>query len=272
VAALSSGRLRGSARLRPDPEQDRARTVFGQAARGLAFNAIGAYATHALLDQTGPHASVDATCIRAPDDEGPEWASGRGQFRSVALDRDHGSLKAQRPEGITNLLEPGRDLSRRLQTGGGGERAAEVLARLAKCYEPAASGHLLDQEGDQFGEAPVGELDPFELRRDAIDLGRTPSPGPAPTATPFERDAKESRLNQPIEPAAGDVSVHAELGRRLSSGEGIAPAARVQEDPPKLRIASGCKAIERHGTKSYPHAEMRSVRGRERGREARGIA
>jgi hypothetical protein len=265
------GRLGRLAGPKPEREQDRARSVLGQAARHLAVNTIGAHSTHATLDQTGPHAPVDATGIGAVDDEGPERTRGRGQLRPVALERDHGSLKAERAERITHPLEPGRDLWRRLQTRGSAEIAAEILARIAERLLPAASGNLPDQERDQLGQAPVGELDSFELGRDAIDLGRTPGPGPAPAATSLEYDAKEARVHEPIEPAARDVAVHAELGRCLSGGEGIAPAARVQEDPPKLRIAGRCKAIKRHGRKSYPPAEIGSVRRRDRGRQARRI-
>jgi hypothetical protein len=222
--------------------------------RRLAVDAIGADSTHATLDETGPHSSVDAARIRTLDDEGTERTRGRLQFCLLALDGQDRSLKAERPEGTTHLLEPSRDVLRGLQAGGGGKPAAELLPCPTKGCRPAPNGNPLDQEGNQLGQAPVGELDPYELRGDAVHLRRAPGSRATSAAASLERDSQESRLDEPIEPAAGDVSVHPKVGRCLSDGKRFAPAAGVQEDPPKLRIARRCKAVERHGRKTYPAA------------------
>jgi hypothetical protein len=200
----------------------------------------------ATLDQTGPHAPVDASCTGTADDKGPERTGWGRQFRSIALERDDRNLKAEPAERITNSLESGRDVSGRLQSGRGGEPAAEFFACLAERLWPAASRNSLDQQADQFGQAPVGELDSVEFGRDAIDLGRTSGSRPSPSAGTLERDFQEACLGEPIEPAAGEVPVDLKFGRSVSGGERVAPASRVQEDPPKLRIAGRCKPIERH--------------------------
>jgi hypothetical protein len=254
--------------LKPERKQDRARGVLAQAAGRFASNPIGAHATHAALDQPGPHALVDPTYIGTLDDEGPERTRRRRQLRPVALERDDRDLKAERAERITYLLQSGSHASRRLQTGCGRELTAELLACLAERLRPTPSGNPLDQQADQLRQLPVGELDPLELRRDAVDLGGTPGSGTAPATAPLERDIEESRLGEAIEPTAGDVAVHVERDRSLSGGERIAPASRVQEDPPKLRIAGRCKPIERHGGKIYPPAgyqELQQVKPRGRG-------
>jgi hypothetical protein len=258
------GRVRGLARPKPEREQDGARGVVSQAARRFAGDAIGAHAAHATLHQTGPHAPVDAAGIGAADDEGPERTCGRGEFRPIALDRDHGGLEAERAERITYPLEPGHDVARGLQTSRSGELPAEVLARFTKRLLPAASRNPLDQESDELGEPPVRELDPLELGRDVIDLGRTPRSGSASADGSLEDDAEEPGRHEAIETAARDITVHDELGRYLSGREGIAPPARVQEDPPKLRIASRGKAIERHGQKTYPCTARDAYRMRQR--------
>src|SRR5918996_675607 len=249
---LSHGRRGGLRRLAWEREQDRAGGILGQAARRLALNAISADTVHASFDEAGPHASVDSTCIRTPDDEGTERAGRRRQFGPVALERHDGGLEAERAERIADLLESGRNVSRRLQARCGSERAAEILARLAERSPPAASGNLLHQNADQLGQAPVGKFDPFELRGDAIDLGRAPRSRPAPAAAPLARDREESGLDEPIEPAARNVSMHVQRSGRLRGGERVAANTRVHEDPPKLRIAGRFKTIKRHSRKSYP--------------------
>jgi len=200
----------------------------------------------ATLDQTGPHASVDASCTGIADDKGPERTRRGRQFRSIALERDDGNLKAEPAERITNSLESGRDVSRRLQRGRGGQPPAEFFACLTERLRPAARRNSHDQKAGQFGQAPVGELDAVEFGRDAIDLGRTSGSRPSPSAATLERDFEEACFGEPIEPAAGDVPVDFKFGRCISGGERVAPAPRVQEDPPKLRIAGRCKPIERH--------------------------
>jgi hypothetical protein len=233
-------------RLVAERQENLAGLIFRLAERRLATDAVGGETAHATLNETRPHASVDPARIRALDDERPERASGRRQFRPVTFDRDHAGLKAKRSERVTYPLQSGSKVSRRLQFGCGGELAAEVLAGFAQGLRPATGGNLPYQEADQLCQAPVRELDTFEFRCDAVDLGRPAGSGSAPAAASLARDREESCLNEPVETTAGDVEVHAEFDRRLGGGKRIAPAARVQEDPPKLRIAGRCKPIERH--------------------------
>jgi hypothetical protein len=245
-AALSPSRLRGLHFLEPKGKQDRALSIPREAARRLAFDAIGAHATHATLDETGPHALVDGTRITTFDDERPERTGTRSQLGPIAFERDDGGLEAERPKPITHPLKAGGDSSRRFQTSGGGELAAERLACLTKCNRPPAGGNLLDQEGDQLGQAAVGELDPLELGRDSVDLGRPPGAGPTPAAAPLEHDREEPCLHEPVEARASDVSMRLELGRGVGGGKRIAAGARVHEDPPELGVAGRRKTVERH--------------------------
>jgi hypothetical protein len=189
---------------------------------------------------------VDVAGLSALGDDRPERASGGLEFYPVTVERANGGLKAERPERIADSLEPCRDGSRTAQPGRGGELATELLACLSKSARPLARGNLLDQKRDQLSQAPVWELDPFELRDDAIDLGRAPGSRPASAAPPFEHNREESGLSEAFEPAASDVAVDLELGGGLGGREGIAAAARVHEDPPKLRIARRGKSVERH--------------------------
>jgi hypothetical protein len=223
-------------------------------------------AVDATLDETRPHASIDATRIRALGDKGPERTGRRRELRPVTLERDHGNLKAERPERLAHSLESGSNVSRLFQTGCRGELSAEVLARLAESLLPAASGDLLDQERDQLRQSAVRKFDAFELGRDAVDLGRPPGSWAAPAGPPFERNGQESSIREPIEASAGYVAVRAECYRDFGGGERIAAASRVLEDPPKLRVAGRCKTVERHGRKTYPPEGSRREAERRRAR------
>jgi hypothetical protein len=215
-------------------------------------------ARQAALDETRPHAMVDSSRFRALQDEGPKRTRRGRQFRPVAVEGDKGNLKAEGTERITDPFEPPPDGPRRRQSGGGGELAAEVLAHLAKRLRPTSSGNLLDQEADQLPQAAVGELDPLELRRDAVYLGRTPCSRPAPGTASLERNGEKSGLHEPVQTTAGDVAVHVEVNRGLSGAKRIAPAARVQEDAPELGIAGGCESVERHAKAIRRHGGERT--------------
>jgi hypothetical protein len=130
-----------------------------------------------------------------------------------------------------------------------GEAAPKVHAGFTKRVLPAASGKLPDQEGDQVGEASLGELHGLELRSDVVNLGRTPGSRAAPGAATLERNGQESGLRQSIEPAARDVSMNAQRGGRLVSDKPFASAACVEKNPAKLGIAGRCEAVERHNGK-----------------------
>jgi hypothetical protein len=200
------------------------------------------------LGKTRPHASIDSTGIRVLHDQGPQRARRRHQDRGLTRERLQRSLKAERSEPITHTLETSTHVSRRPQTCCRGEAASKVHAGFAERLFSAASGKLPDQEGDQVGEASLGKLDRFEFRRYEVDLGRTPSSRSAPGAATPERNGEESGFRQSIEAATRDVSMNAERGGRLVRNKPVASAARVEKDPAKLRIASRCEAVERHGT------------------------
>jgi hypothetical protein len=235
--------------LTVEREKDLARSVPRLAARRLAADAVGVDAAHATLDEARPHALVDATRVRAPDDERPKRTSRRCKFRAIALERDDGDLKAERSERIAHALESGPEISRRFQAAGRREPATKVLPSFAECTLSAASGNPRDQEADQLCQTPVGELDAFEFRRDAIDLGRTSGTRSAPVAAALEGDAEEAGLGEPVEAAARDVAMDAERCRGLSGGKRFAAAARVHENLPKLRIARRRETVERHREK-----------------------
>jgi hypothetical protein len=217
-------------------------------------NAIGADATHATFDEARPHAAVDCAGIRTADDERPERTGGRRELGLVAVERDDRSLKAEPAECLTDVLEPCSDVCRPLQASGGGERAAELLTRLAERLRSTSRRDLLDQQRDQLGQAPVREFDPLELGRDAVDLGWTPSARPAPAPTPLGRDFEESGLDKPVEAAAGDIAMNTDHHGDVISGKRIAAAARVEQNPAKLGIAGRCEAIERHSGEKLPAA------------------
>jgi hypothetical protein len=183
---------------------------------------------------------IDRAGIWPLHDERPQRAGGGLQDRHVGFEGLHRNLKPKRSERITYPLETGTDVSRLLQTGGCGEAASKVLTRLAKCSLSDASGKLLDQDPDQLSEPPFRELDPFEFRRDAVHLRRASGSRSAPTAATFERDREESRFRQSIEAAARDVVVETECHRNVLGGKRAAPAARVQKNPAKPRIAGRC--------------------------------
>lgn len=229
-------------------KQDLAGVVSGLAARHLALHLIRYEASHSTLDETCPHALIDASCLRALQDEGPEWTRRGHQLRTVAADGDEGNLKAEGAKRITGPFEPPPDRPRGRHSGGGRKLAAIVLAHLAKCLRPPSSGNLLDQEADQLSQAAVGELDPFDFRRDAVDLRRAPCSRPAAATASLEGDGEKSGFHEPVETTAGDVAVRVEVNRSLGSGKWIAPAPRIQEDAPELRIAGGCEPVEGHAT------------------------
>jgi hypothetical protein len=177
------------------------------------------------------------------------------------LQRD---LETERSERIAHALEAGTSVRGLLQARGGTEAASEVLARLSERSLSGAGRNLPDQEADQLRQPPVGELDPFQLRCDAVDIGRTSRSRAAPAAATLRRDREEPRLDESIEAAPSDVAVDAQHQRDLVRGKRIALAASVDENPAKLRIAGRCQAIERHSGKRYPPAgdlmEQRRIR------------
>jgi hypothetical protein len=210
------------------------------------MDSIGYEARHTTLDEGRPHAMVDASGFRALHHKGPK-RTGRGRkFRPVAGEGHEGNLKAEGTERITDPFEPPPDGPGRRQSSGGRELAAEVLAHLAQCLRPPSSGNLLDQEADQLPQAAVGELDPFEFRRDTVDLCRTPSSRPAPATASLERNGEKPGFDEPVETTAGNIAVYIELNRGVGGGKRIAPPARIQEDAPKLGVAGGCESVERH--------------------------
>jgi hypothetical protein len=228
------------------------------------LHAVGPHAADSPLDETCPHAPVDPGGIRPRDDERPQRAGGALEGRRLALERLHGNLKAERSERIAHALETGTSVSGLLQAGCGTQAASEILARFSERSLSGAGWNLPDQEADQLGQPPVGELDPLELGRDAVDVGRTSGSGAAPGAATLRRDREEPGLHQSIEAAACDVAVDAQHQRGLVRGKRIASAASVDEKPAKLRIAGRCQAIERHSGKRYPPArdvmEQRRIR------------
>ena len=230
----------------------------------LTLRAVGAQAADTPLDETRPHAPVDPGGIRPRDDERAQRAGGTLQDRRVALERLHGDLESERSERIAHALEAGTNVAGPLQAGCGTEAPSEVLAHFSERSLPGPGGNLPDQEADQLRQPPVGELDPFQLGGDAVDVGRTSRSRSAPPATTLRRHREESSLHQPIEAAPCDVAVDTEHQRNVARGKRIALAASVEKDPAKLRIAGRCQAIERHGGKRYPPAggvmEQRRIR------------
>ena len=218
------------------------------------MRAVGAHAADPPLDETRPHAPVDHGRIRPRDDERPQGAGGALQDRRVALERLHGDLKAERSERIAHTLEAGTNVAGPLQAGCGSEAASEILAHFSERALPGPGGDLPDQEAYQLRQTPVGELDPFQLGGNAVDVRRTSGSRSAPPAATLRRHREESSLHQPIETAPCDVAVDTEHQRNVARGKRIALAASVEKDPAKLRIAGRCQAIERHSGKSYPPA------------------
>lgn len=263
LAAWRPGR--GTPRLlKSEGKDDQAWSVGGKAVWSLALRTVGAHAADTPLDEACPHAPVDPGGIRPRDDKRPQGASGALQDRRVALERSQGDLETERSERIAHALEAGASVRGLLQARRGTEAASEVLARLSERSLSGAGGNLPDQEADQLRQPPVGELDPFELGRDAVDVGRTSGSRPAPAAATLRRDREETGLDQSIEAAPCHVAVDAEHQRDLVRGKRIALAASVDKNPAKLRIAGRCQAIERHGGKRYPPAgdvmEQRRIR------------
>jgi hypothetical protein len=189
---------------------------------------------------------VNAAGIWPRYDERPERAGSALQDRGVALVRLDRGVKAERSECIAGSLEGGTDVARRLQAGSGTQAATKLLARFSEGFRPAAGRNLPDQKADQLRKPPVGELDSFELRRDAVDLGRASGSGSALPAQTLECHCEKSGGRQPIEAAAGDVAVNAENDRGLLRSKWLAPASRVEKYPAKLGVAGRCKAVERH--------------------------
>jgi hypothetical protein len=236
----------------PERQQDRARSVLGKAARRLTLNAVGADAANAPLDETSPHSVIDGVRIAPPDNERTQRAGGALEDRGIALERPHRSVKAEGCERVTHPVEAGANVARSLQTGLGAHRAAEILARFSKCSRPTVGGNLPNQDADQVRQPPVWKLDSFELGRDAVDLGRASGSGPALATKTLQRHSEKSGLRQTIEAAAGNVAVDAQNGGDLGRGKRIALAARVEEHPAKLGIASRCKPVERHSGGKLP--------------------
>ena len=245
-------------------KDDQAGSVCGEAAWSVTLRAIGAHAADTALDETCPHAPVDPGGIRPRDDERPQRAGGALQNRRVALERSHGGVKTERSERVAHALETGPGVPGLLQAGCGTEAASEILARFSQRSLSGASWNLPDQEADQLRQPAVGELDSLQLRRDAVDVGRTSGSGSAPPPATLRRHRQESSLHQPIEAAACDVAVDAEHERDVVRGKRIASAASEEKNPAKLRIAGRCQAIERHSGKRYPPArdpmEQRRIR------------
>jgi hypothetical protein len=244
--------------LKPEREQDRARRVAGQALRGLTFDAVGADAAHAALDQTRPHASVDAARLRPLHDERSQRAGGSLQDRRVALERPQRCLETEGCECGTHAFEACPDACRCFQPGRVRKTAPKLLARLSERLLSASSRKLPDQEADQVRQPPVGKLDPFQFGRDAIDLRRTSGAGPDPSTATLKCDCEKAGLRQAIQAAPCDVAMDAEGRRSLGGRKRIALGARVQKDAAELGIARRCEAIERHSRKSYPPARERS--------------
>jgi hypothetical protein len=174
-------------------------------------------------------------------------------------------VKAERSERIAHSLEAVAYARRGLQGGCCGEAAPEILARFAQRLFSRAGGQLPDEEADQLGEPPVGELDALELGRDAVHLRRASGTGAAPAAWALERDGEESRFREPVETAPGDVAVNAECHCDVVRGQRLAPTARVEENPAKLGIAGRCEAVERHRAETLPARASCDDAGRRRG-------
>jgi hypothetical protein len=197
----------------------------------------------AAFDKTRPHAVVDACRIGALHDEGTQRACGRCELRVAVSRRDDGDLEAEGAERITHPLESLVEMWRRLQCAGAGEFAPEVLARFAQRFRAAPGGNPLDEKCDELCEMAVGKLDRLELRRNTVDLRRTPGPRTAPTATALEGDIEEASRSKSIETTASDISVDVESERHLGSCEWIPPRTRKEKNAPELRIARRCKPV-----------------------------
>jgi hypothetical protein len=189
---------------------------------------------------------VNAPGVWPRYDERPERAGSALEDRGVALVRLYRGVKAERSECTAGSLEAGTDVARRLQAGSGTQAATKLLARFSERFRPAAGRNLPDQKADQLRKPPVGELDSFELGRDAVDLGRASGSRSALPAQTLECHREKSGGRQPIKSVAGEVAVNAEKERGVVRGKWLAPASRVEKHPPKLGVAGRCKAVERH--------------------------
>jgi hypothetical protein len=226
-------------------DNDQARLPFGEATRRLAVDAVGADTADSALEQTRPHALVNTAGVGPCYYERPERAGSALQDRRVALERLHRGVKAERSECIADSREAGTDVARRLQAGSGTQAATKLLARFSESSGPAAGRNLPEEETDQLREPPIRELEPFELGRDPINLGRAAGSGSALASQTLECHGQKSGGLQPIEAAACDVAVNAEDERHLARGKWLAPASRVEKHPAKLGVAGRCKAVER---------------------------
>src|SRR5918995_5854120 len=250
--------------LTSERQQDRARGFAGMAPRRLALYEAGVEAAHSTLDETRPHALVDAADFRPLHDQRSQRAGGGLQDCGVVLDREQRGLKAERAERVTDALQTCADVSRGLQTGSRSEAAPEILSRFAEGFLSAARGKLADQETDQFCEPAVGELDCFQFGRDPVDVCRAPGAGSAAAAASLRRDGEEAGLCQPVETVARDVAVDDERQRDLVSGKRFLLGACVQEYPAKLGIAGRCESVERHSGEKLPVGQMRELARRPR--------
>ena len=187
-----------------------------------------------------------------PRDQRPERARGGRQGRFVAFDRLHGRLEAEPSEPVTHALETAADVTRRAQRCCGTKAASEVLAGFTQNLLSAARGKLFDQEADQVGEAALRKLDGFELGCNAVDLGGPAGSRSTPAAAALERDGEEADVGQSIQPGARHVAVNAERRRGLVRGKRLAPTARVEQNPAKLRITGRSEAVERHAANASP--------------------
>ena len=249
-------------------EEHGAASLLGEALRRPALDTVGAHAANTAFHEARPHPVVNAVGFSALDDERSKRAGRAFEPRRGAVQRFQRGVKAERPERLAHSRQARTKVARRLQARCCSEAAAEILARFPERTRSGTRGNPAHEQTDQLREPPIRELHGLELGGDGVDVRRPSSSGAAAPASARARDSQEPGLGQAIEATPRDVPVDAEYDGDLLDRERLLPAARVEQDASKLRIAGRRKAVERrrralerHGARTVPRRAARGSVG-----------
>ena len=183
-------------------------------------------------DQTAPERMVDLRHRGVCDDEWAERAGRRDDLGSSILEVLEPGLEPDGAECAAEPFEPPARVLRRLDSRGGGQRAAELHTDLRQ----TPRRHGVDQQADELRVAAHRELDRGRVGRGGVDLGRSARARPAAAGRPLEARRQQPRRDEALEPASRDVPVDAGGIGDLADARRTRPPAHGEQGLAQLRV------------------------------------
>lgn len=211
----------------------------------LALNPLGAKTAHPALDEPDPHAAVDVGGLRTLRNERAQRTGRRCDHCRVPVDPVERRLEAERADRGADALEPRLEPRLWSQVCDTRELAAEILTGPAKRRLAPLRRHLVEQARHQDGEAAGRELEDLRLRRSRIELRRAPGAGTASAGATGEACLEQTGAKEPLEPAAGDASVHPQRSCSLVRVNGRGRPAHIQQHRTQLTPTDRVETIQR---------------------------